>query len=128
MTDTEIIKALEWCSDDSSDYCCELGRGCTDGSCMNELMKAALDLIQRQQERIDRLKDNLDAVLAERADHTEAIKEFADNLKKDIKNHRSEMYLNGLKGTHRTDEMTYETIIEYIDNLLEEMVGGSDDR
>lgn len=125
MTDNEIIKVLEFCPEHNCDVECPLF---DTPYCVNVLMKNALDLIQRQQERIERLKDNLDAVLAERADHTEAIKEFADNLKKDIKNHRLEMYLNGLKGTHRTDEMTYETIIEYIDNLLEEMVGGSDDR
>ena len=57
MTDKEIIKALEWCSDDYSDYSSEHGRDCTDGSCMNELMKEALGLIQRQQKRIDELTD-----------------------------------------------------------------------
>lgn len=52
---------------------------------------------------------------------SEARKEFAENLKQDIKSHRLEMNMNGLKGSPRTDEITYGTIIEYIDNLLEEM-------
>ena len=59
-----------------------------------------------------------------KAAKSEAIKEFAENLTQDFKNHRLEMNLNGLKGTHRTDEMTYETIIEYIDNLVKEMTEG----
>ena len=54
---------------------------------------------------------------------TEAYKEFADDFKQNIKDHRLEMNLNGLKGTHRTDEMTYQTIMDYIDNLLEEKAG-----
>lgn len=53
----------------------------------------------------------------------EAVKGFAENLTKDIKSHRTEINLNGLKGTHRTDEITYQTVIEYIDNLVKEMVG-----
>ena len=78
MTDNEIIKALEICADDKKP--CD---GCVfheDDFCGTDLEKAALDLIKRQQERIERLKDNLDAVLAERADHSEAIKEFAERL------------------------------------------------
>lgn len=52
-----------------------------------------------------------------------AIKEFAERLKEDISNHRTEMYMNGLKGTPRTKEITYECVEEYIDNLLKELVG-----
>ena len=52
---------------------------------------------------------------------SEARKEFAENLKQDIKDHRLEMFMNGLKGTPRTREITYECVEEYIDNLLEEM-------
>ena len=52
---------------------------------------------------------------------SEAVKEFAKALKEDISNHRLEMYMNGLKGTRRTREITYECVEEYIDNLLKEI-------
>lgn len=58
-------------------------------------------------------------------ERTAAVKEFADNLKKDIQDHSFEMFMNGLKGTPRTNEITYETVWEYIDNLVKEMVGES---
>lgn len=54
----------------------------------------------------------------------EAIKEFAENLKKDIQNHSFEVFMNGMKGTPRTNEITYETVFEYIDELVEEMTRG----
>lgn len=55
---------------------------------------------------------------------TEAIKEFAENLKEDIQNHCFYMFMNGMKGTPRTHEITYETVFEYIDNLVKEMTRG----
>ena len=54
----------------------------------------------------------------------EAVKEFAEELKKDISWHRTEMYMNGLKGTPRTHEITYECVEEYIDNLVKEFTEG----
>ena len=56
----------------------------------------------------------------------QAVKEFAERLKEDISGHRLEMYMNGLKGTPRMHEITYECVEEYIDNLVTEMVGGND--
>ena len=55
----------------------------------------------------------------------EAVKEFAEELKKDISWHRTEMYMNGLKGTPRTNEITYECVEEYIDNLVKEFTEGN---
>lgn len=49
--------------------------------------------------------------------------EFVRRLKEDISWHRTEMYMNGLKGTPRTNEITYETVEEYIDNIKTEMIG-----
>ena len=77
MTDNEIIKALEFCKNISCNRDCPLF---SKFNCKEKLSQNAFDLIQRQQKRIDRLKDNLDAVLKERADHTEAIEEFADKI------------------------------------------------
>ena len=56
----------------------------------------------------------------------EAIKEFAERLKKDIQDHSFEMLMNGMKGTPRTNEITYETVWEYIDTLVKEMVGDAE--
>lgn len=59
MTDAEIIKALEWCL---------IGKGqCSEcpltniplSKCRISLYRDVLDLINRQQEEIDRLKFNL---------------------------------------------------------------------
>lgn len=74
MTDNEIIKAFECCTSykyagDCKD-CPLKGYNKTKRSgmaCMNLLDKEVKALIQRQQERIERLKDNLDAVLKERS-------------------------------------------------------------
>ena len=77
MTDKEIIKSLEECIASEGCYeCIEF----TNPYCMNNVMEHALGLIKQQQKRIERLKDNLDAVLKERADHTEAVEEFADKI------------------------------------------------
>ena len=83
MTDNEIIKALECCKDVSAKTC----RDCPfynfhSANCVTVLAEKSLDLIKRQRERIDRLDYNLKAVLSERADHSEAVKEFAERLKK----------------------------------------------
>ena len=40
-----------------------------------------VDLINRQKAEIEKLRYNLEAVLDERADHSEAYKEFAERLK-----------------------------------------------
>ncbi|MBO5726529.1 MAG: hypothetical protein J6S00_05665, partial [Clostridia bacterium] len=96
----------------------------------------ALDLINRlqaenesKQELIERLQNaNVQALrgtinVSKNIAKAEAYKEFAERLKEDISNHRTEMYMNGLKGTPRTREITYECVEEYIDNLLKELVG-----
>ena len=67
-----------------------------------------LDLINRQQAEIDRVRYNLEAVLDERADHSEAIKECADRLKE---NSIATFSWNGV------------VLVEEIDNLVKEMVG-----
>lgn len=55
MTDEQIIKALEHCS--NTDRC----QGCVfnnrrDATCINNLMRHALDLINRQKAEIEKLK------------------------------------------------------------------------
>ncbi|MGN0114846.1 MAG: hypothetical protein ACI396_05925 [Acutalibacteraceae bacterium] len=84
MTDNEIIKALECCVLGDCDLCnCKCG---STGDCRDALNKKTLDLINRQQAEIERLKK----LLAE-ADtsynkcakrfYKEGVKEFAEKLK-----------------------------------------------
>ena len=91
MTDNEIKKALECCSE--HDYLCP--KGCPldseerDADC-KALTKHALDLINRQQAEIERLKkrsilNGLKVVNKERKQiKSEAIKEFAERLKENF--------------------------------------------
>lgn len=65
LSDNEIIKALELCS---GDVFCHKGNGCPYqgvDKCVKVSTHDAIDLINRQQAEIERLKDNLNAVLEE---------------------------------------------------------------
>ena len=91
MTDNEIIKGLECCNDGwNCESCAFDDEDESMSECTSKLAKAALDLIKRQQERIERLKDNLDAVLKEKADHTEAIEKFANRIVEQLEKLRQE--------------------------------------
>lgn len=79
MTDKHLIETMKICCAGACDWSCNYDFD-KHPECMESLLQDALELIQRQQERIERLKDNLDAVLKERADHTEAIEEFVDKV------------------------------------------------
>ena len=118
MTDKEIIQALECCAEEKCWECLFEPTKFKKGTfgCCDELKKCALDLINRQQAEIERLKEKYDrtmtslkAVLDERADHTEAIKEFAEWLKES--NHGTLSYCTGWVD------------FDDIDNLVKEMVG-----
>ena len=120
MTDNEIIKALECCSEPYN-ICAECpmpNHIKDDCRCGEHLANYALDLINRQQEEIERLQNTINDILdrkpilverAEKYAKSEAIKEFAEKLKEIVK---------------FTDD-TYECweIEGYIDNLVKETVG-----
>ena len=90
LTDNEIIKSLECCGRIKGQDCdtCPL----TDlqlSECTAKVATESLDLINRQKAEIERLNEkysrmkfNLESVLAERADHTETIKEFWEEVRK----------------------------------------------
>jgi chromosome segregation ATPase len=63
--------------------------------------------IERLKEKYSGMKFNLEAVLAERADHTEAIKEFAERLKE--------------KGDYYSDLLFKAVDVDEIDSLVKEM-------
>lgn len=88
-TDKEVIKALECCNTEYDDYQCPhcplLHKGCK-----KALIQEALDLINRQQAEIERLKEELEIRNQKRASifeisnayergRAEAIKEYKKN-------------------------------------------------
>lgn len=109
MTDNEIIKALEWNISKFGEEVC-FGYMDKDG-CKKVDAKDILDIINRQKAENERLKINLKAVIDERADHTEAIKEFAERLKEQSDSHFD------------YSELVFEISEEKIDNLVKEMAG-----
>lgn len=94
MTDNEIIKALEYCKDKTGRVCftCPLK---DDMRCIETLSGLALNLIDRQKAEIEEHKRAFETILKEvraaRAlyiedigkSRSEAIKEFAERLKKE---------------------------------------------
>ena len=111
MTDKEIIKALECCGDpDSNCVECPIK---ADRRCNEHLANYALDLINRQQAEIEKLKEEIqitkDAYTMLQTKNeiikSEAIKEFAVNLKCGVPQEN---------GVIRCSD---------VDNLVKEMVG-----
>lgn len=112
MTDEDIKKALVCC-------CCGVTKCvCNEcpiryrESCLDDLPKIALDLINRQQAEIERLNGNLftisDACMQRR---NEAIKEFAERLRKEA--------VTKCDWDNCVD-------VEDIDRLVQEMAGEQD--
>ena len=120
MTDNEIIKALECCTDESYENCNECPYSTDTLSCERlKLLEDSLDLINRQKAEIERLKKEVsvarDAYISiqDRYEHTknEAYKEFAERLNEKAQIADCFDSYNMVVGTH------------FIDNLLKEMVG-----
>ncbi len=118
MKDTDIIKALDYCSKQGITSECER---CTVGNgCRSELIISALDLINRQKaeiERLDKCREiNVSSIATLHQElktaKSEAIKEFAERLKKLWSMPDGEIVCR----TVYTDE---------IDNLVKEMTEGN---
>ena len=127
MTDKEIIKALECCHTGEECYKCEFQPSKQDRKgtvgCSLQMMKQALGLINRQKAEIERLNEENKRLLSmlfrkargvskvvKNIIKTEAIKEFAERLKK--KGFADEYYEH--------ESIVY---VQDIDNLVREMVG-----
>ena len=118
MTDNEIIKALECCINDDCDNCPD-----TFGNCEHNAMRNALNLINRQQEEIERLKIENQSLRGAANSYklhyneakTEAVKEFAERLKEKCHNYYPSIdrYCVSRKAVEIRD----------IDNLTKEMAG-----
>ena len=140
FTDEEIIKALGCCISTTTDEACG---GCPFNKqklCDKDqgaLERYALDLINRQNSEIERLKEcpkcvyECDGEVTEYCVQgpcsnfktvekikTEAYKEFAERIKMSIKANVVETLCNDVKGVYNA-----ECVLDDIDNLLKEMVG-----
>lgn len=122
MTDNEIIKALMRCTQEGGGCRnCPHNEECERG---DSLMILVLDLINRQKAEIDRsnhIRAELSKIWIDIAKRetgyvelarAEAIKEFAEKLETRLANN--------------TDicAMVHQSIVEQIDNLAKEMIGG----
>ena len=126
MTDNEIIKALECCSTGETYVDCEkngcplylgITMGCKYIDKENQLYSDALDLINRQEAEIEKLKGStivsniMESQRIKREAKAEAYKEFAERLNEKAQIADCFDSYNMVVGTH------------FIDNLLKEMVG-----
>ena len=113
MKDKEIVKALECCEFKGNCLDCPMNHY-KDGICSNEMLKSALDLINRLQTKNDRLEHQLETLcFALKTVKAEAYKEFAERLKTIAINRYNEF-----------DEQEYpRATITDIDNLLKELLG-----
>ena len=122
MTDNEIIKALECCLDTSPLTCknCPLFNVKNSTMvCSKSATKFAIDLIKRQNAEIERLNNNLSAMVvtmrnSAKATRNEAIKEFAEMLKNEI----------NIRTTYSREQD--KNVMRMIDNFVKEMVGDTE--
>lgn len=136
MTDKEIIRSFECCTND--DDPCKNCRYDEEKGCYNKVRRDALDLINRQQQEIERLKKyNTDVA---HRHYDDGIKEFAESLKKEIDNALESNYKAKRQWLEKTN-IDNETMVRYIDgkidcllglnmfvhNLVKEMVGADND-
>ena len=126
ITDEEIKSSLEVIATTRNCNECKI-RNCKWGTCNCSQItaNAALDLINRQKAQIEKLKGStivsniMESQKIKREAKAEAYKEFAEKIKKSIKENVDEAW-------HRDDGngiYDAEYVLDDIDNLLKEMVG-----
>lgn len=126
FTDEEIKSSLEVIATTRNCHECKI-RNCKWGTCNCSQItaNAALDLINRQKAEIEKLKGStivsniMESQKIKREAKAEAYKEFAEKIKKSIKENVDEAW-------HRDDGngiYDAEYVLDDIDNLLKEMVG-----
>ena len=111
MTDNKTIKGLECCFSNDCEHCdYEIREDTKTLQCNDNLMKDALDLINRQRAEIDRLNDDyLLLDVGVEAVRAEAVKEFAERVK--------------LEFYYEFEELIPSIMADKIDNILKEMIG-----
>lgn len=128
LTDNEIVKALEYCSRQGITSECER---CKVKGCRSELIKLALDLINRLQAENEELKTENQILSQQRFNIFERI-EYSDKLKAEAykecieKVKEIDLY-QFIEEYYQNAELRYEVrrdwFDEHINNLLKELVG-----
>ena len=128
MTDEQIIKALDMCSNWENDKTCEeCPANVFDFSCANKTSKFALSLINRQKAETERYKGVIKILENDVANAKyEAIKEFAERLKSRLANLSVQTKTHGRKTTPNyvddiANQILYDVVPEEIDKLVKEM-------
>lgn len=137
MTDSEVLKALEYCNADRNECDkCALQEECESNPFYSTIAKYALDLIKRQKKELEDIKDKKAIVFKlseeqlsevnenllklveynERKIKAEAYKEFADRI-------RQVIVLNNTHDGYLVHDIDYNCLMEDIDDVLKEMVG-----
>lgn len=117
MTDNEIKKALEWHSNDET-HCsgCPYEEHSVTHYCVDMVIQDALDLINRKDAEIERLRPYGTQVEVSKKIESEikaeAIKEFAERVK--------------MAFYYEFDEIIPSIMADNIDNLVKEMVGDAE--
>lgn len=83
MTDDEIIKALEYCLNNDLEHrnCNYCTFNCNNGGCIDELLKAAIGLINRQKAEIKNMRGLIHAQSDIIKSYCELLNELEDALK-----------------------------------------------
>ena len=127
MTDNEIIKALECCTDESYENCNECPYSIDTERCERmKLLEDILDLINHQKTEIERLKKEIqitkDAYTMLQTKNEiikhEAVKEFAERLKENISDDCHIVSDEGEYVGYDCDDVRH-----CIDSLVKEMIG-----
>ena len=140
MTDNEIIKALECCKKDDCDNCPN-----DFGNCYANLSGYSLELINRQQEEIDRLRKEVNLVSIQFQDLQERYEEAQTEIEqwKEDANKYQKLCFIAVDDTEAAKSEIYKEFAEhlkerwfnnhydspdvdfdeFVDNLLKEMVG-----
>lgn len=117
MTDNDIIKALKQCAAGGSCRHCPLEE---DVGCRRKVLAYALDAIKRQKAEIEEQDRAIINALKRMGEiRTEAVKEFAEKLKKRVMKYTE--YDEG-----GWDSTIYVVKVEDIDNLVKEMTEGGE--
>lgn len=129
MTDSEILKALEYCNADRNECDkCALQEECESNPFYSTIAKYALDLLKRRQAEIERLKSMNQAKLDcihDLQSENEILSRNADTAFQDGLNERRDLFEPEIKAEACKEfaEKLKESIKDDIDNLFKEMIG-----
>lgn len=121
MNDSEIIKALECCVQNTREACVECPIGFEGRDlCLNVAMEEAIGLINRQKAEIDRYKINLPHLEQQDEDFCGVLCDFAEELIGKAKSEARKEFAKRLKAI-AIEKCSVPIVFNDIDNLLKEM-------